>query len=86
METAELDTVEVRIPNKAAAGIFGFGVLIGMIFGGLVSAVIVSIPPQYDHDPQKLLELRAKCLATDTTVSAAWCNDYAERYSRIEPK
>ena len=40
-----------------------------------------------DHDPVKMLQLRTDCLEKDRTSKyTTYCDDYAERYSRIPAK
>lgn len=57
---------------------------IGLIGGGAIAAAILY--EGYDHDPQKLLELRRNCLEHDVSFFTTYCDDYAERYSRIPKK
>jgi hypothetical protein len=35
------------------------------------------------HDPEKMLDLRSRCLATDTSMFTTTCDNFAEKYSRI---
>ncbi len=53
---------------------------------GLVVGYIVAMIPPIDHDPQRLIALREVCLLHDTGLFTTYCNNYAERYSRIERK
>ena len=40
--------------------------------------------PQPKHDPEKLIQLRAKCLENDPSITTAYRNDFAEKYSIID--
>jgi hypothetical protein len=55
----------------------------GLIVGaGLSAAMMISLP-SYEHDPQKMLALRAECLKDSPNLFTTYCDHFAEQYSRI---
>ncbi len=61
------------------------------VFIGVVGGIVIGVPmgmgtklEAFDHDPQKLLELRVRCLKDDPSISTAYCDRYAELYSRVQ--
>ena len=75
--------------TAAASGIESFvcGFLIGAVAMAAIFIVISAWSGgQVAHDPKKMLELRSACLATSPNVLTTYCDNYAERYSRIEKK
>lgn len=69
----EKDTRAFVIGAGAAA------LMTAALFGG----ILIAQTQEYDHDPAKLLQLREACLRNDPSKYTIYCDNYAERYSRV---
>lgn len=66
----------------------------GMCVGAITGAAIMGaawIASEWfipvEHDPAKLLQLQKECFAVNSErLTTTYCDNYAERYSRISPK
>jgi hypothetical protein len=63
------------------------GIVIGMTVAFVVGVLTAITIPfiEVPHDPEKMLKLRTECLEHDPGLFTTYCNNYAEKFSRIEP-
>jgi hypothetical protein len=65
--------------NQVLSMVIGFLLAVGLPIG----LACLAGGETEQHDPQNLLQLRAECLKDDPSMFTTKCDEFAEKYSRI---